>query len=174
MEVYGSGGFGDQCGDFGTFQKQNKSHLSPQTAANHGTSSSFFDQNEGVKAWEDREKRALTLLQLLPPPCRVWDHLPKLLLCSSSTQPSAWDHGKLQKKKKAKSLHPFSPPRVPDTPAECHKFRRLLAVLRKPESKFLVAEPNPGEETLRFCITGNDLCFWFCFVSGPWCYWMRS
>lgn len=51
-----------------------------------------------------------------------------------------WGCGKFQKKSKIRPSLPLS--RVPETPAEFHKFRRLLASLCKPESKFLVAEPS--------------------------------
>lgn len=70
----------------------------------------------------------------------------------------------LKKKKKAKSLPPCFFLRVPESPAEFHKFRWLLASLRKPESKFLVAERSFDTSHWGFFIASNNLCFCFCFA----------
>jgi len=78
------------------------------------------------------------------------------------------DHGKFQKK--SKSPCPCFLPRVPETPAEFLKFRRLLASLHKPESKFLAAEPSLESSHWGFCIASNNLCFCFCFAWGLQCY----
>lgn len=94
--------------------------------------------NEGVKSTV-RVKRspATTMHGLASAPqtaaARPLHPFPKHHACS-------WGCGKFQKKSKIRPSLLLS--RVPETPSEFHKFRRLLASLCKPESKFLVSEPS--------------------------------
>lgn len=98
----------------------------------------LFRPNEGVKSTV-RVKRspATTMHGLTSAPqtaaAQPLHLFPKHHAC-------LWGCGKFQKKSKIRPSLPLS--RVPETPAEFHKFRRLLASLCKPESKFLVAEPS--------------------------------
>lgn len=98
----------------------------------------YLGPNEGVKSTV-RAKRspATTMHRLTSAPqtaaAQPLHLFPKHHAC-------LWGCGKFQKKSKIRPSLPLS--RVPETPAEFHKFRRLLASLCKPESKFLVAEPS--------------------------------
>lgn len=122
----------------------------------------LFRPNEGVKSTV-RVKRspATTMHGLTSAPqtaaAQPLHLFPKHHAC-------LWGCGKFQKKSKIRPSLPLS--RVPETPAEFHKFRRLLASLCKPESKFLVAEPSFDTSRWGFFIASNNLCFCFCFALG--------